>query len=98
FQAEDGIRFFHVTGVQTCALPIYWSYKTDSSPANSAQSRAREWVSNLVDEQNRTPSSLEFIESVKVDLFPDEVYLFTPRGKILRSEERRVGEDCSLRW
>src|SRR5690606_10075723 len=61
----------------------HWSYKTDSSPANSAQSRAREWVSNLVDEQNRTPSSLEFIESVKVDLFPDEVYLFTPRGKIL---------------
>ncbi|MCC6596396.1 MAG: bifunctional (p)ppGpp synthetase/guanosine-3',5'-bis(diphosphate) 3'-pyrophosphohydrolase, partial [Rhodanobacteraceae bacterium] len=45
--------------------------------------RAREWLSGLVDQESDTHSSLEFIENVKVDLFPDEVYLFTPKGKIL---------------
>jgi guanosine-3',5'-bis(diphosphate) 3'-pyrophosphohydrolase len=80
---EVQIRTEDMDAVADRGVAAHWSYKTDSSPANSAQSRAREWVSNLVDEQNRMPSSLEFIESVKVDLFPDEVYLFTPRGKIL---------------
>jgi guanosine-3',5'-bis(diphosphate) 3'-pyrophosphohydrolase len=58
-------------------------YKTSSEPATAAQTRAREWVKGLVDEQTREASSLEFIENVKVDLFPDEVYLFTPKGRIL---------------
>ena len=80
---EVQIRTEDMDAVADRGVAAHWSYKTDSTPANSAQSRAREWVSNLVDEQNRMPSSLEFIESVKVDLFPDEVYLFTPRGKIL---------------
>jgi len=64
-------------------VAAHWVYKTDASPANSAQSRAREWVSGLVDRETQTPSSLEFIENVKVDLFPDDVYLFTPMGEIL---------------
>ncbi|MEP6881732.1 MAG: bifunctional (p)ppGpp synthetase/guanosine-3',5'-bis(diphosphate) 3'-pyrophosphohydrolase [Dokdonella sp.] len=80
---EIQIRTEDMDAVADRGVAAHWAYKADSGPANSAQSRAREWVSNLVDEQNRTPSSLEFIESVKVDLFPDEVYLFTPRGKIL---------------
>lgn len=80
---EIQIRTEDMDAVADRGVAAHWAYKSDSSPANSAQSRAREWVSSLVDEQNRTPSSLEFIESVKVDLFPDEVYLFTPRGKIL---------------
>ena len=80
---EIQIRTEDMDAVADRGVAAHWAYKSDSSPANSAQNRAREWVSNLVDEQNRTPSSLEFIESVKVDLFPDEVYLFTPRGQIL---------------
>ena len=64
-------------------VAAHWVYKTDASPANSAQSRAREWVSGLVDRETQTPSSLEFIENVKIDLFPDEVYLFTPKGGII---------------
>jgi GTP diphosphokinase / guanosine-3',5'-bis(diphosphate) 3'-diphosphatase len=80
---EIQIRTEDMDAVADRGVAAHWAYKTDSGPSNSAQSRAREWVSSLVDEQNRTPSSLEFIESVKVDLFPDEVYLFTPRGKIL---------------
>ncbi len=45
---------------------------------------AREWLSNLVELQEGGTSSEEFLESVKVDLFPDKVYVFTPRGEILR--------------
>ena len=80
---EIQIRTEDMDAVADRGVAAHWSYKADSAPANSAQNRAREWVSGLVDEQNSNPSSLEFIESVKVDLFPDEVYLFTPRGKIL---------------
>ena len=45
--------------------------------------RAREWVQGLLEMQQTAGNSLEFIESVKVDLFPDEVYVFTPKGAIM---------------
>jgi guanosine-3',5'-bis(diphosphate) 3'-pyrophosphohydrolase len=80
---EIQIRTEEMDAIAERGVAAHWVYKTDSSPANSAQSRAREWLSNLVDRQTETPSSLEFIENVKVDLFPDEVYLFTPKGQIL---------------
>ncbi|MBK6434919.1 MAG: bifunctional (p)ppGpp synthetase/guanosine-3',5'-bis(diphosphate) 3'-pyrophosphohydrolase [Rhodanobacteraceae bacterium] len=64
-------------------IAAHWAYKSDVSAGNSAQSRAREWVAGLVDAQSRSDSSLDFVEHVKVDLFPDEVYLFTPKGDIL---------------
>ena len=64
-------------------VAAHWVYKTASEPANAAQSRARDWVAGLVDTQVReASSSAEFLENVKVDLFPDEVYLFSPKGKI----------------
>ncbi|WP_419481445.1 RelA/SpoT family protein [Dokdonella sp.] len=80
---EIQIRTEDMDGVAERGVAAHWVYKTDAAPANSAQSRAREWVSGLVDRETGTPSSLEFIENVKVDLFPDEVYLFTPQGEIL---------------
>jgi len=80
---EIQIRTEDMDRVAERGVAAHWVYKTDASPSNSAQSRAREWVSNLVDRQTQMPSSLEFIENVKVDLFPDEVYLFTPKGQIL---------------
>ncbi len=64
-------------------VAAHWAYKTDSQPANTAQSRARQWLASLLDMQRQAGSSLEFVENVKVDLFPDEVYLFTPKGAIL---------------
>ncbi|MGN6222306.1 RelA/SpoT family protein [Pseudoxanthomonas sp.] len=80
---EIQIRTEEMDAVAERGVAAHWAYKTDAAPANSAQSRAREWLSNLVDRQTEMPSPLEFIENVKVDLFPDEVYLFTPKGKIL---------------
>jgi guanosine-3',5'-bis(diphosphate) 3'-pyrophosphohydrolase len=64
-------------------IAAHWAYKSEGSAGNNAQSRAREWVAGLVDAQARADSSIEFVEHVKVDLFPDEVYLFTPKGDIL---------------
>ena len=79
---EIQIRTEDMNTVAERGVAAHWTYKTDATPANSAQSRARAWVSSLADSQAATPSSLEFLENVKVDLFPDEVYLFTPAGDI----------------
>jgi len=80
---EVQIRTAEMDSVAERGVAAHWAYKTDSGPANSAQARAREWLSSLADSQANTASSSEFIENVKIDLFPDEVYLFTPRGDIL---------------
>lgn len=80
---EVQIRTAEMDSVAEHGVAAHWTYKTDSGPANSAHARAREWLSSLADSQVNTASSDEFIENVKIDLFPDEVYLFTPRGDIL---------------
>ncbi len=80
---EIQIRTEEMDTVAERGVAAHWSYKTESGPANSAQSRAREWLAGLVERQAVTDSSFEFIENVKVDLFPDEVYLFTPKGEIM---------------
>ncbi|MGX5175263.1 bifunctional GTP diphosphokinase/guanosine-3',5'-bis pyrophosphate 3'-pyrophosphohydrolase [Aliikangiella sp. IMCC44653] len=63
-------------------VAAHWLYKSGND-INRAEIRAREWMSNLMELQKNTHTSLEFIESVKVDLFPDEVYIFTPNGNII---------------
>jgi len=78
---EIQIRTEDMDQVAERSVAAHWVYKT-TDPSNSAQSRAREWVAGLVEAQTRAVSSLEFIENVKVDLFPDDVYLFTPKGQI----------------
>lgn len=80
---EIQIRSEDMDSIADRGIAAHWVYKTGSAAANSAQNRAREWLSSLANEQHGTRSSLEFIENVKVDLFPDEVYLFTPKGSIL---------------
>ena len=60
----------------------HWLYKNDTA-AEGSHVRARQWVAGLLDLQQRAGNSLEFIESLKIDLFPDEVYVFTPKGEIL---------------
>lgn len=65
-------------------VAAHWLYKTNEQVASEAQLRAREWFKSLVEMQQSTGTSLEFIENVKIDLFPDEVYVFTPQGHILK--------------
>lgn len=80
---EVQIRTEEMDSVAERGVAAHWAYKTESGPANSAQARAREWLAALADSQANTSEATEFIENVKIDLFPDETYLFTPRGDIL---------------
>ena len=80
---EVQIRTEDMDIVAERGVAAHWIYKSEASPANNAQMRAREWLQGLLDSQRQAGSSIEFLENVKVDLFPDEVYLFTPKGRIL---------------
>ena len=80
---EVQIRTEEMDLIAERGIAAHWSYKHGGEGPNSAQNRAHSWITNLVESQRSTGSSLEFLENVKVDLFPDEVYLFTPKGDIL---------------
>lgn len=65
-------------------VAAHWRYKSSGdSQGSHAQQRAREWLQKLLDMQRRAGNPVEFLESVKIDLFPDEIYVFTPRGEII---------------
>ena len=80
---EIQIRTHDMENMANNGIAAHWLYKSNQDNANIPQMRAREWVKGLLEMQQTAGNSLEFIESVKVDLFPDEVYVFTPRGKIM---------------
>ena len=79
---EVQIRTTEMESVAEQGIAGHWLYKSDDDSPQGTQ-RSRQWVRDLLDLQQRAGSPLEFIESVKVDLFPDEVYVFTPKGQIL---------------
>jgi GTP pyrophosphokinase len=80
---EAQIRTTDMHRVAEAGIAAHWKYKAGGDADAGAQDRTREWLSNLVSLQE-SGSSEEFLESVKVDLFPDKVYVFTPKGQILR--------------
>jgi guanosine-3',5'-bis(diphosphate) 3'-pyrophosphohydrolase len=80
---EVQIRTRDMDKVAENGVAAHWIYKSSGMEVNEAQLRAREWVQRLLEMQNSTGNSLEFIENVKIDLFPDEVYVFTPKGHIM---------------
>jgi guanosine-3',5'-bis(diphosphate) 3'-pyrophosphohydrolase len=80
---EVQIRTEDMHRVAESGIASHWRYKTGEEVDSVQHMRAREWLSNLVELQEGGTSE-EFLESVKVDLFPDKVYVFTPRGEILR--------------
>src|ERR1700755_3398978 len=80
---EAQIRTEDMHRVAEAGIAAHWKYKAGDGAGSMQQERTREWISNLVELQE-DGSSEEFLESVKVDLFPDKVYVFTPKGEILR--------------
>lgn len=81
---EIQIRTEEMEEMANNGIAAHWLYKTDGeTPGSSSHARARQWVQGLLEMQQRAGNSLEFIENVKIDLFPDEIYVFTPRGEIL---------------
>jgi len=80
---EIQIRTSDMEEMANNGIAAHWLYKSDEQSATGSQARARQWVQGLLEMQQRAGNSLEFIESVKIDLFPDEIYVFTPKGRIL---------------
>jgi RelA/SpoT family (p)ppGpp synthetase len=79
---EIQIRTEAMEAMANNGIAAHWLYKSDGF-TNTSQTRAREWMKSLLEIQKNAGTSLEFIENVKIDLFPDEVYVFTPKGRIL---------------
>ncbi len=80
---EIQIRTREMEDMANNGIAAHWLYKADEEETSSAQARTRQWMKGLLELQQQAGNSLEFIENVKVDLFPDEVYVFSPKGKIL---------------
>jgi RelA/SpoT family (p)ppGpp synthetase len=65
-------------------VAAHWMYKeSENGKGTTAQVRARKWMQSLLELQQSASSSFEFIENVKTDMFPDEIYVFTPDGRII---------------
>ncbi|RJG15602.1 RelA/SpoT family protein [Massilia cavernae] len=64
-------------------VAAHWLYKTGDSNMSDLQQKTHAWLQSLLDIQQQTGDSAEFLEHVKVDLFPDSVYVFTPKSKII---------------
>ncbi|MCG7532972.1 bifunctional GTP diphosphokinase/guanosine-3',5'-bis pyrophosphate 3'-pyrophosphohydrolase [Psychrobium sp. MM17-31] len=80
---EIQIRTDHMDQMADKGVAAHWVYKNDDSQGTTAQVRARRWVQSLLELQQSAGNSFEFIENVKTDLFPDEIYVFTPDGNLL---------------
>lgn len=80
--AEIQIRTEEMDRVANEGVAAHWSYK-DPDGGGRPHQRAREWLHSLLELQRNAGDPQEFLDSVKVDLFPDEVYVFTPKGRIL---------------
>ncbi len=78
---EVQIRTEEMDRVAEAGIAAHWLYKAGGS-GTPAHDRARRWLEDVLEIQKRAGNSLEFLESIKVDLFPDEVYVFTPAGEI----------------
>ncbi len=80
---EVQIRTEEMNKVAEAGIAAHWLYKTSEAVSNNAQIRARQWLHDLLEMQQNAGNSQEFLENVKIDLFPHEVYVFTPKGEIM---------------
>ena len=80
---EIQIRTEEMEAMANNGIAAHWLYKSSDDISANAHTRARQWVNGLLEMQQNAGNSLEFIENVKIDLFPDEIYVFTPKGRIM---------------
>ena len=80
---EFQIRTQDMHRVAESGVAAHWLYKDDEGSLTDLQQRTHAWLQSLLDIQKQTGDSAEFLEHVKVDLFPDSVYVFTPKSKII---------------
>ena len=80
---EVQIRTKEMEAMANFGIAAHWEYKSGRNNVEVSQRKAARWVQGLLEMQQQAGDSLEFLEHVKADLFPDEVYVFTPKGKIV---------------
>lgn len=80
---EVQIRTAEMEKVAEAGVAAHWLYKTGEGSGYGTHARVREWMRNVLEMQQNAGDSLEFLENVKIDLFPREVYVFTPKGEIM---------------
>ena len=81
---EIQIRSHEMHRLSESGIAAHWLYKSDNEKSETIQARANEWLRELLEIQKSAGDSLEFIDNLKVDLFPQEVFVFTPKGKIIK--------------
>mgnify|MGYP001319996850 CR=1 FL=1 len=80
---EFQIRTREMHRVAESGVAAHWLYKTDDTSLTELQSRTHQWLQSLLEIQQQSGDPAELMENIKVDLFPDKVYVFTPKGKIV---------------
>jgi GTP diphosphokinase / guanosine-3',5'-bis(diphosphate) 3'-diphosphatase len=80
---EIQIRTQEMHKLAEAGVASHWLYKSSDTSLSELQKKTHQWLQSLLELQSQSGDSVEFLEHLKVDLFPDEVYVFTPKGKIL---------------
>jgi GTP diphosphokinase / guanosine-3',5'-bis(diphosphate) 3'-diphosphatase len=80
---EMQIRTQDMHKIAEAGVASHWLYKSSDASLNELQKKTHQWLHSLLEIQSGSGDSLEFLEHLKVDLFPDAVYVFTPKGRIL---------------
>jgi GTP pyrophosphokinase len=80
---EIQIRTQEMHKIAEAGVASHWLYRSSDASLSELQQKTHQWLQSLIEMQSESGDSVEFLEHLKVDLFPDEVYVFTPRGQIL---------------
>lgn len=80
---EIQVRSQEMHKIAEAGVASHWLYKSADASINEMQQKTHQWLQSLLEIQSESGDAAEFLEHIKVDLFPDEVYVFTPKGKIM---------------
>ncbi len=80
---EVQVRTAEMHKIAEAGVASHWLYKSSDTSLSELQKKTHQWLQSLLEMQSQSGDSVEFLEHLKVDLFPDEVYVFTPKGKIM---------------
>jgi len=90
---EIQIRTHEMHKIADAGVASHWLYKSGHDSINDLHKKTHQWLQELLESLSQSSDSSEFLEHLKVDLFPDEVYVFTPKGKILSLPRGATGVD-----
>jgi len=80
---EIQVRTHEMHKIAEAGVASHWLYRSSDASLSELQQKTHQWLQSLIEMQSESGDSVEFLEHLKVDLFPDEVYVFTPRGQIM---------------